>query len=251
MKTNKLFIALIGILFVFNSAVTGGSLIDEDPKKEKITETVYINDLLGFELANRAYNALKSRIPEEYQNVEVIFEFGEKFKEEELKTEDWMSENLSGEPSLKVEDWMLEEISVEDPVKVEPWMKEDLLPDNDGPFTLSGVAKTGEKYEIYLSEEKYKFNGNSYDVYVVKYEEHSIKIGVNGKSYLVLGEDLIIFYKYTGENFGLYKVLFNNPEVKETLDHNEYRRQTELMKKELSVIETITIIVENFPLLLK
>jgi hypothetical protein len=154
--------------------------------------------------------------------------------EEEIITESWMTVPFT-KSYLTVESWMLN----------------IFVSDLNRRIPLKGVSKTGEYYKITLTEETYNYNGIIHDIYVVEYENDSLNVGVGKDSFILFTDELIIFYKYSYSNFGIYRIFFNSEEAQQSIDHNEYRRQTSLLSEKKNIEETIIAIVENFPLLKK
>lgn len=139
--------------------------------------------------------------------------------------------------------------SSESRVEVKQRMPELFTYTPDVDLLFKGIEKSGGKYSISLTSEYYLYNGKKYDIYEVNYEHYSIKIGVAGDSFVLLGDDHILFYKYTKNNFGIYKVLFNNKAAQDKLNIKEYSNQTKLLSDRKSISETIVVISENYPLL--
>ena len=120
MKTTKLFIAIIGILFLFNSVVTGGSLKEEPleveqwmteylyeiPAKPKI-QVIYVDNLYEFKIVSKVINAAKDLFPSEFENIEIRIELGEEFNEQPLQFEDWMISPFPSEEEIVLEKWMM------------------------------------------------------------------------------------------------------------------------------------------------
>lgn len=120
MKTTKLFIAIIGILFLFNSAVTGGSLKEEPLEVEQWmteylyevpvkpeTQVIYVDNLSEFKIVSKVINVAKEIFPSEFEDIEIIIEIGEEFNEKPLELENWMMKPIKFEEEIVLENWMM------------------------------------------------------------------------------------------------------------------------------------------------
>ena len=123
---------------------------------------------------------------------------------------------------------------------------------HDSPILLSGTTITGINYIVYHSEEIYHFNGNVYDIYMIDYEGlENAKLAVLDKSYIVLGENFTIFYESTRNGFGVRKIFFQNPLIKEKFNSEEYQKQTILNdNKRIGTKNAIGLVVSYFPKLI-
>ena len=113
MKKTKLFIALIGILFLFNSSITAGGLTKDEPGEVPVViEVIYAEDLQEFTLLNKIFDKALKLFPNAFENVKIIIEFGEQFIDSPIETEDWMLEPFTPEDSIEVEKWMVEPLKI-------------------------------------------------------------------------------------------------------------------------------------------
>jgi len=119
-------------------------------------------------------------------------------------------------------------------------------------FVSTGLFADGEITEVYLSgntntvagnyvvagtDDVYHYMGEEYIVYNVYYDNprHNMKIAVldkkNCKSYIAFAENYWFKYDCTREGFGVRKVMFRNPTVKDDFDAQEFHNQSILVKK--------------------
>jgi hypothetical protein len=124
MKTMKLFITLIGMLFLFNSSVFAVESLNEKPLivEKWMSETlynipekeiIYVDNLFEFTLISRIIGKAQELFPSEFENVEIVIEFGKEMSDAELELEDWMSKPLViKEEHLELEDWMTEPFKI-------------------------------------------------------------------------------------------------------------------------------------------
>lgn len=114
------------------------------------------------------------------------------------------------------------------------------------------VWADGESTEVYLSgttnsaagdfvvqttEEMFHFQGNSYDVFKVYYDnpEMNMEIAVNNEgrctSFVAYNGEFLFFYTCNKYGFGVRKVMFSNPWVKDGFDARQFHDQSVLLKQ--------------------
>ena len=119
-------------------------------------------------------------------------------------------------------------------------------------FVSTVLFADGETSEIYLSgntntaagsfvvtgtDDVYHFMGEEYTVYNVYYDNprHNMKIAVldnqNSNTFIAYTGNYWFKYNCTKEGFGVRKVMFNNPTVRDNFDAQEFHDQTILVKK--------------------
>lgn len=114
------------------------------------------------------------------------------------------------------------------------------------------VWADGESTEVYLSgttnsaagdfvvqttEEMFHFQGSSYEVFKVYYDnpEMNMKIAVNNEgrctSFVAYNGEFLFFYNCNKYGFGVRKVMFSNPWVKDGFDARQFHDQSVLLKE--------------------
>ena len=103
---------------------------------------------------------------------------------------------------------------------------------------LSGTSNTpAGDYVVQTTSDIFHFQGSEYEVYRVYYDdpEMNMKIAVNtdGKctSFVAFNGEFMFFYNCNKHGFGVRKVMFSNPWVKDAFDAQQFHDQTVLMKK--------------------
>ena len=103
---------------------------------------------------------------------------------------------------------------------------------------LSGTSNTpAGDYVVQTTSDIFHFQGSEYEVYRVYYDdpEMNMKIAVNtdGKctSFVAFNGEFMFFYNCNKHGFGVRKVMFSNPWVKDAFDARQFHDQTVLMKK--------------------
>ena len=117
-------------------------------------------------------------------------------------------------------------------------------------FTLCAFADS-ETAEVYLSgttnssagdfvvqstNDMFHFQGNEYEVFRVYYDdpEMNMKIAVNTdgqcKSFVAYNGEFMFFYNCNKHGFGVRKVMFSNPWVKDGFNAQQFHDQSVLMK---------------------
>lgn len=103
---------------------------------------------------------------------------------------------------------------------------------------LTGTSNTpAGDYVVQSTSDIFHFQGSEYEVYRVYYDdpEMNMKIAVNtdGKctSFVAFNGEFMFFYNCNKHGFGVRKVMFSNPWVKDAFDAQQFHDQTVLMKK--------------------
>lgn len=103
---------------------------------------------------------------------------------------------------------------------------------------LTGTSNTpAGDYVVQITSDIFHFQGSEYEVYRVYYDdpEMNMKIAVNtdGKctSFVAFNGEFMFFYNCNKHGFGVRKVMFSNPWVKDAFDAQQFHDQTVLMKK--------------------
>ena len=119
-------------------------------------------------------------------------------------------------------------------------------------LTCSFAFADGETSEVYLTgtsnssagdfvvqttSDMFHFQGREYEVYRVYYDDPdmNMKIAVNTdgrcKSFVAYNGEFMFFYDCNKHGFGVRKVMFSNPWVKDDFDAQQYHDQSVLIKK--------------------
>ena len=120
-------------------------------------------------------------------------------------------------------------------------------------FVSTALFADGEASEVYLSgttnssagdfvvtgtNDVYHFQGDEYRVYNVYYDNpsHNMQIAVlegdgTCRYYIAYTNGFWFRYNCTKEGFGVRKVMFNSPSVRDEFDHEEYAGQSILVKQ--------------------
>jgi hypothetical protein len=103
---------------------------------------------------------------------------------------------------------------------------------------LSGSSNSSAgDYVVQATDDIFHFQGREYEVYRVYYDdpEMNMRIAVNtdGKcrSFVAYNGKFIFFYSCNKYGFGVRKVMFSNPWVKDEFDARQYHDQSILMKE--------------------
>ena len=92
-------------------------------------------------------------------------------------------------------------------------------------------------FVVQTTSDMFHFQGREYEVYRVYYDnpEMNMKIAVNteGKctSFVAFNGEFMFFYNCNKHGFGVRKVMFSNPWVKDSFDAQQFHDQTVLMKE--------------------
>jgi hypothetical protein len=119
---------------------------------------------------------------------------------------------------------------------------------------LTGTTESpAGDYVVLNTEELYYYNGNTYDVYLVQYENlnSDLKIAVHtGKecnSFIATNGKFTFFYSCDENGFGIRRVMFNNPLVKESFSPEQFHCQSVICKKRRinrpTAVETVACFV--------
>lgn len=122
---------------------------------------------------------------------------------------------------------------------------------------LSGTTNTpAGDYVVQSTDALYYFQGKEYDVYRVDYDDPSLnmKIAVNNEgnctSFVAYNGQFSFFYNCNKYGFGVRKVMFSNPWVKDQFSPDEYYSQSILKcQKKIEKIEAIRIVASYVPML--
>ena len=103
---------------------------------------------------------------------------------------------------------------------------------------LTGTTESpAGDYVVLNTDQLYYYNGHTYDVYLVQYEnlKSDLKIAVHTgddcNSFIASNGQFTFFYSCDENGFGLRKVMFRNPQVKEYFSPEQFRCQSVLCKK--------------------
>ena len=136
-------------------------------------------------------------------------------------------------------------------------------------FTMFAFAD-GEKTEVFLTgtsnssagdfvvqttNDLFHYQGKEYEVYRVYYADPSMnmKIAVNTtngkcKSFVAYNGEFMFFYYCNKDGFGVRKVMFSNPWVKDGFDAQQFQDQTVLLKdRKVEKKEAVGLIANYVP----
>ena len=136
-------------------------------------------------------------------------------------------------------------------------------------FTMFAFAD-GEKTEVFLTgtsnssagdfvvqttNDLFHYQGKEYEVYRVYYADPSMnmKIAVNTtngkcKSFVAYNGEFMLFYNCNKHGFGVRKVMFSNPWVKDSFDEQQFQNQTVLLKdRKVEKKEAVGLIANYVP----
>jgi hypothetical protein len=136
-------------------------------------------------------------------------------------------------------------------------------------FTMFAFAD-GEKTEVFLTgtsnssagdfvvqttNDLFHYQGKEYEVYRVYYADPSMnmKIAVNTtngkcKSFVAYNGEFMFFYNCNKDGFGVRKVMFSNPWVKDGFDEQQFKDQTVLLKdRKVEKKEAVGLIAAYVP----
>lgn len=122
---------------------------------------------------------------------------------------------------------------------------------------LSGKTNTpAGDYVVQATDDLYYFQGKVYEVYRVDYEDPllNMKIAVNIEgnctSFVAYNGQFTFFYNCNKNGFGVRKVMFANPWVKDQFSSDEFHCQTILKnQKKMEKKEAIGIVASYVPML--
>jgi hypothetical protein len=136
-------------------------------------------------------------------------------------------------------------------------------------FTLSAFAD-GESTEVFLTgtsnssagdfvvqttDDLFHYQGKEYEVYRVYYDnpDMNMKIAVNTtdgkcKSFVAYNGEFMFFYNCNKDGFGVRKVMFSNPWVKDDFNARQFHDQTVLMRnRKVEKKEAVGLIAAYVP----
>jgi len=120
---------------------------------------------------------------------------------------------------------------------------------------LTGTSNSSAgDFVVQTTNDMFHFQGNEYEVFRVYYDdpEMNMKIAVNteGKctSFVAFNGEFMFFYNCNKYGFGVRKVMFSNPWVKDDFDAREYHDQSVLMKeRKVEKAEAVGLIAAYVP----
>jgi hypothetical protein len=102
---------------------------------------------------------------------------------------------------------------------------------------LTGTSNSSAgNFVVQNTNDMFHFQGKEYEVFRVYYDdpEMNMKIAVNTegkcKSFVAYNGEFMFFYKCNKHGFGVRKVMFSNPWVKDEFSAQQYHDQSVLMK---------------------
>jgi hypothetical protein len=128
----------------------------------------------------------------------------------------------------------------------------------DGETTEVFLAGTSNSsagdFVVQTTNDMFHFQGQEYEVFRVYYDnpEMNMKIAVNieGKcrSFVAYNGEFIFFYNCNKHGFGVRKVMFSNPWVKDGFDAQQFHDQSVLMKeRKVEKKEAVSLIAAYVP----
>ena len=103
---------------------------------------------------------------------------------------------------------------------------------------LTGTSNSSAgDFVVQLTNDMFHYQGSEYEVYRVYYDdpEMNMKIAVNAEgkctSFVAFNGEFMFFYNCNKHGFGVRKVMFSNPWVKDDFDAQQYHGQSVLMKE--------------------
>lgn len=109
------------------------------------------------------------------------------------------------------------------------------------------------EYVVLSTVEVYYYNGNTYDIYLVQYENLksdvniAVHMGDNYNSFIASNGQFTFFCGCDENGSGIRRVMFRNPEVQEFFSPEQFRCQSVLCKKRavnrLMAVETVACFV--------
>ncbi len=103
---------------------------------------------------------------------------------------------------------------------------------------LSGTTNSSAgDFVVQTTNDMFQFQGNEYEVFRVYYDdpEMNMKIAVNNEgkctSFVAFNGEFMFFYNCNKHGFGVRKVMFSNPWVKDGFDAQQFHDQSVLMKE--------------------
>ena len=103
---------------------------------------------------------------------------------------------------------------------------------------LSGTTNSSAgDFVVQTTNDMFQFQGKDYEVFRVYYDdpEMNMKIAVNNEgkctSFVAFNGEFMFFYNCNKHGFGVRKVMFSNPWVKDGFDAQQFHDQSVLMKE--------------------
>lgn len=121
---------------------------------------------------------------------------------------------------------------------------------------LTGTSNSSAgDFVVQTTNDNFHFQGKVYEVFRVYYDdpEMNMKIAVNttdGKcrSFVAYNGEFMFFYQCNKHGFGVRKVMFSNPWVKDDFDAQQFHDQTVLLKeKKVEKKEAVGLIAAYVP----
>ena len=121
-------------------------------------------------------------------------------------------------------------------------------------LTGSSNSPAGD-YVVQSTNDMFHYQGKEYEVFRVYYDnpEANMKIAVNTtdgqcRSFVAYTNEFLFFYNCTKEGFGVRKVMFSNPWVKDSYDARCYHDQSVLVKqRKVEKKEAVSLIAAYVP----
>ena len=104
-------------------------------------------------------------------------------------------------------------------------------------FLTGSTNSSAGDFVVQTTNDMFHFQGKQYEVFRVYYDdpEMNMKIAVNtdGKcrSFVAFNGEFMFFYNCNKHGFGVRKVMFSNPWVKDGFDARQFHDQSVLMKE--------------------
>ena len=121
---------------------------------------------------------------------------------------------------------------------------------------LTGTSNSSAgDFVVQTTNDLFHYQGREYEVYRVYYADPSMnmKIAVNTtdgkcKSFVAFNGEFMFFYNCNKHGFGVRKVMFSNPWVKDGFDAQKFHDQTVLMKdRKVEKKEAVGLIAAYVP----
>ncbi len=121
-------------------------------------------------------------------------------------------------------------------------------------LTGSSNSSAGD-FVVQTTNDLFHYQGKEYEVYRVYYDDPNMnmKIAVNTtdgmcKSFVAYNGEFMFFYNCNKHGFGVRKVMFSNPWVKDGFDAQQFHDQTVLMKdRKVEKKEAVGLIAAYVP----
>ncbi len=121
---------------------------------------------------------------------------------------------------------------------------------------LTGTSNSSAgDFVVQTTNDLFHFQGKEYEVFRVYYDDPSMnmKIAVNTtdgkcKSFVAYNGEFMFFYNCNKDGFGVRKVMFSNPWVKDGFDAQQFHDQTVLMRdRKVEKKEAVGLIAAYVP----